>query len=201
MADQIKELIEKINQEGVAAAKEKAGQIESQAKAQAEMILQKANSQARKIVEEAQEKVARMQESSEASLKQAGRDVMLVLKSQINKTLQDLIAAEVSASLNPEELAKIIEGLVKEYCSQGNKGVIVYLSAEDKKRLEGLFLRKLKDELKKGIELRSQEDIQAGFIISFDAGKSSFDFSNKALVDYIGLSLKAKVAEFFKDAK
>jgi V/A-type H+-transporting ATPase subunit E len=201
MADQIKELIEKINQEGVAAAEEKARQIESQAKAQAEMILQKANNQAKKLIEEAQEKVKRMQESSEASLKQAGRDVMLALKSQIDQTLQKLISAEVSASLNPEELGKIIEGLVKEYCARENKGAIVYLSAEDKNKLEGLFLKRLKDELKKGIELRSQDEIQSGFIISFDAGKSSFDFSNKALCDYIGLSLKSKVAELLKDTK
>jgi V/A-type H+-transporting ATPase subunit E len=201
MSDQIKELIEKINQEGVQAAEDKARQIEAQAKAHAEMIVQKANSQAKKILEEAQEKVARMQESSEASLKQAGRDVMLTLKSQINQTLQNVISAEVSESLNPEELAKIIEGLAKEYSSSNNKGAIVYLSAGDKNKVEGLFLKKLKDELKKGIELRSQEDIRAGFIISFDAGKSSFDFSDKALVEYIGLSLKAKVAELLKDTK
>jgi V/A-type H+-transporting ATPase subunit E len=200
MADQIKELIEKINQEGFAAAEGKARQIESQAKSQAEMILQKANSQANKIVEEAQEKVRRMQESSETSLKQSGRDVMLALKSQINQTLQNLISAEISASLNPEELAKIIEGLAKEYSARDNKGAIVYLSAGDKNKLESLFLKKLKDELKKGIELRSQEDIRSGFIISFDAGKSSFDFSDKALVEYIGATLKAKVAELLKDA-
>jgi V/A-type H+/Na+-transporting ATPase subunit E len=201
MADQIKELIEKINQEGVAAAEEKARQIESQAKAQAEMAVQKANSQAKKIVEEAQEKVKRMQENSEASLKQAGRDLMLTLKIRINQTLENLISAEISACLNPEEMGKIIEGLIKEYCAKENKGTIVYLSAEDQSKLEGLFLTRLKDELKKGIELRSQEDIRSGFIISFDAGKSSFDFSNKALVDYIGLSLKAKVAELLQDTK
>jgi vacuolar-type H+-ATPase subunit E/Vma4 len=142
-----------------------------------------------------------MQESSEASLKQAGRDIMLALKSQIYQALQNLISAEVSAALNPEELGKIIEGLIKEYCARENKGAIVYLSAEDKNKLEGLFLKRLKDELKKGIELRSQEDIRSGFIISFDAGKSSFDFSNKALCDYIGLSLKSKVAELLRDTK
>ncbi len=201
MADQIKELIEKINQEGVLAAEEKAGQIESQAKARAEMILQKANSQAKKILEEAQEKVSRMQESSEASLKQSGRDVLLALKSQVNQILQNIISAEVSAALNPQELAKIIESLAKEYCARENKGAIIYLSPEDKNKLESLFLNRLKDELKKGIELRSQDDIRAGFIISFDAGKSSFDFSDKALVEYIGLSLKAKVAELFKETK
>ena len=201
MADQIKELIEKINQEGVAAAEEKARQIESRAKAQAETILQKADSQAKKIIEDAQEKVKRLQESSEASLKQTGRDVLLGLKRQIEETLQKLISSDVSAALNSEELSDIIAALVKEFCGRENKDVIVYLSGEDKNKLEGHFLARLKSELKKGIELRAQEDIQSGFIISFDAGKSSFDFSGQALAEYIGSSLKNKVAQLLKDAK
>jgi V/A-type H+-transporting ATPase subunit E len=199
MADQIKELIEKINQEGVQAAEERGRQIESQAKAQAEMIVHKANSQAKKMIEEAEEKVARMQQSSEASLKQSGRDVLLALKSRISQLLQKIIATEIRASLNADELSRIIESIAKEYCAKENKGAIIYLSAEDKNKLEAHMLNKLKDEIKKGIELRSQDDIQSGFVISFDEGKSSFDFSDKALVEYIGQSLKSNVAELLKD--
>jgi V/A-type H+-transporting ATPase subunit E len=201
MADQIKELIEKINQEGVQAAQEKAGQIEAEAQAKADLILQKANSQARKIVEEAQEKISLMQRSSQASLSQAGRDVILALKRRISQILGKLIAADVSSALNPEELSRIIATLIKEYSGRENKGAVIYLSPEDKNKLEGHFLEKLKSELKKGVELRSQEDIRAGFIISFDSGKSNFDFSDKALSEYIGSSLRSRVAEILKDIK
>ena len=199
MADQIRELIEKINQEGVQAAEEKARQIEERSKAEAQMIVQRANSQAKKIIEEAQEKVSRMQDSAQDSLKQAGRDVLLALRSRINQILKNIVAEEVSAILSPEELAKIIEGIVKEYSARESKDVVIRLSGKDRNKLEGHLVSRLKKELKKGIELRSEEDIQGGFIISFDEGKSSFDFSDKALVEYIEKAISFKVAEFFKD--
>ena len=75
----------------------------------------------------------------------------------------------------------------------------MYLKEQDKIKLEGHFLNKLKGELKKGIELRGQADIQAGFIISFDSGKSHFDFSDKALAQYLGSYVKPKVAEILRE--
>ena len=201
MADQIKELIEKINQEGVQAAQEKAREIEDLAQQKAEIIMRKADAQDKKITEDGQDKGNRLQESSQAALKQAARDLLLSLKKEIVALLERLMVKDVSAALTPEELSRIIAGVIKEYCGQENNEVIVYLKDFDKNKLEGHFLSKLKDELKKGIELRQQEDIHAGFIISFDAGKSHFDFSDKALAQYLGTYLKPKVAELFKDTK
>ena len=56
MAEEIKELIEKIQQEGIQIAEDKARQIEAQAREQAEEILLEAKQQAAKIISEAEEK-------------------------------------------------------------------------------------------------------------------------------------------------
>ncbi len=197
MADQIKELIEKINQEGVQAAQEKAREIEADARGKAEIILEEANARAKKTIEEAQDKVNQLQASFHATLKQSARDLVLALKREIIALLGRLLAAEVSDILTADELSRIIAGIINEYHSHENDKVIVYLKESDKNKLEGHFLNKLKDELKKGIELRQQADIHAGFIISFDAGKSRFDFSDKALAQYLSSYLKPKVAELF----
>ncbi len=201
MADQIKELIEKINQEGIQAVQEKAREIESQAHQKAEAIVRKAEAQARVIIENAQDKVNSLQESSQVILKQAARDLLLTLKAEITVLLERLITKDVGAALLPETLFQIISGVIKEYVSGENKGVIVSLSDSDKNKLDGYFLNKLKDELKKGVELRHQEDIQAGFIISFNAGKSHFDFTDRALAQYLSSFLKPQIAELFKDVK
>lgn len=199
MADQIKELIEKINQEGVQAAREKAGEIEADARQKAEKILEDADIRAKKIIEQAQDKVNQMQASSQASLKHSARDLLLALKIEIIALLERLVKADVSAALTIEELSRIIAGMIKEYHSHENDKVIVYLKDSDKNKLEGHFLNKLKEELKKGIELRQQADIHAGFIISFDAGKSHFDFSDKALAQYLSSYLKPQMLKLFKD--
>lgn len=201
MADQIKELIKKIQEEGVGAAQQEARKIQQDASQQAQAVLEKANSQAKKILEEAEEKIKRLEASSQSTLKQAGRDLLLSLKKEIMAMLERLIAAEVRAALTPEELAKIIATLIKEYCRQEHKEIIIYLKEEDRDKLEKHFLNKLKGELKKGIELRGEDSIHAGFVISFDAGKSHFDFSDKALALYLGSYLKPKAAELFKDSK
>ncbi len=201
MADQIKELIEKINQEGVHSAQEKAREIETVALEKAEMIVAKANTQAKKIMEGAHDEVKRLQESTQAMLKQSARDLLLTLKLEIVALLERLIAAEVSSGLTPEELSRLIEVVIKDYCGQENKEIIIYLKDSDKIKLKGHFLNKLKDTLKKGVELRQKEDIHGGFIISFDGSKSNFDFSNEALAQYLGSCLKPKIAELFKDIK
>jgi V/A-type H+-transporting ATPase subunit E len=198
MADQIKELIEKINREGVQAAEEKARQIEQDARAKAGMILQKTEVQSKKMIEEAQDRIDSMQASSRAALQQAGRDLVLSLKQEISEMLERMIVADVSAALAPDALAMIITALVKEYCRGQDTEVLVYLKEQDKRVLEGGFLNKLKGELKKGIELRAQDDIQAGFVISFDSGKSHFDFTDRSLAQYLGAQVKPKLAEILK---
>lgn len=201
MTEQIKELIEKINQEGIQAAQEKAREIQEHARGKAEIIIEEANAKAKTIIEEAQYKVNHLQASSQATLKQSARDLLLALKIEIISLLERLVRADVSAALTIEELSLIIAGIIKEYHSPENDKVIIYLKDSDKNKLEGHFLTKLKDELKKGIELRQQADIHAGFIISFDCGKSQFDFSDKALAQYLSSYLKPKVVELFENLK
>ncbi len=194
MADQIRALIDKINQEGVQAAEEKAREIESRAQEKAAAIVSRANAEAKKILEEAGEKVRRMEASSQASLKQAGRDLLLVLKQEVLELLAKIIAADVGKVISEEELSKILTELIKQYAAQQTSAVTVYLSEQDKKKLEGRFISRLKEDTKKGVELKGRDDIRAGFVISFDAGRSQFDFTDAALAEYIGSSLKPAVA-------
>ena len=60
MTEDIKSLIEKINQEGVEAAEAKAGEIQKQAERQAEEILTRARKEAERLVAEAAEKIKAM---------------------------------------------------------------------------------------------------------------------------------------------
>ncbi|MFA5099565.1 MAG: V-type ATP synthase subunit E, partial [Candidatus Omnitrophota bacterium] len=110
MADQIKELIEKIQAEGVQAAQDKAAEIENEARQKADWIVQKAQAQAKKIAADGQDAAARMQASGQAALQQSGRDVLLSLKKEIGAMLQRVIASQVAAVLTAEELSRIIAG-------------------------------------------------------------------------------------------
>ena len=47
--------------------------------------------------------------------------------------------------------------------------------------------------MEKKIILKPAEEISGGFTISFDNGKSCYDFTDKALAEYIGTYLKPKL--------
>lgn len=200
MAKEIKELIEKIQQEGIFAAESKARQIEEEAQKKAKEIILKAESQAKKTIAGAKEEAAKQEEAARVSLKQAGRDTLLSLRKEINAMLERIVVLRAKEVLQPHELAKIIASLIKEYTVKEKAGIEILLKKEDLEKLEKELFADLKDAARKGITLKPAEDITGGFIISFDSGKSHYDFTDKALAGYIAGYLQPKLAEVLKGA-
>jgi len=198
MTEDIQSLIEKINQEGVQAAEAKAREIENQARVKADQIIARAKSEADKMLVEANERISKMQEKEKALLSQAGRDLLLVLHQELNAMLDRLVVQELRASLAPEQMFKILSSIIQSACKQDKTEILVSLNKDDAEALENAFLAKLKEETKKEIVLKHSDGIRAGFVISFDAGKSQFDFSDQALSEYLGTYLKPKLKEILQ---
>jgi len=198
MAEELKELIEKIHREGIQAAQNKAAEIEAQAHQKANRIIQEAGSKAKALIDEAQKENAKRAQETRDLLKQAGRDFTLSLRKEIHSMLQAFVLGRIREALKPVELAKILSSLIKGYDKE-MPSITVSLKKEDLDALGAGFLDEFKDSLKEGIILRPSEDITGGFIISYDAGKSYFDFTDKALAEYIVSQLKPKLADILKD--
>ena len=200
MAEEIRDLIEKINKEGIRAAEEKAQIIESAAKQRADEILSLAKREAEEIVAAAKDRVRREDEKEKILLAQAGRDLLLSLRKEINAMLDCIVVAEVRDALTPEALSGIISGAVRNYCSAKQGNVTVFLNNGDLEILDKHFMNKLSEETKKTIILRPSKEISGGFTISFDEGKSCHDFTDRALADNIGTLLKPKLNQILRDA-
>lgn len=199
MAEEIKELIEKIRSEGVKAGEDKARTIELDALKRARQTIADAEAEAKRILSEARESISRSEESSRSSLKQAARDVIIGLKKEILALLNRITLSSVHKTLTAEETAKLITHLIKE-CKTKDKGeVIISLKKEDAEKLANVVISGLSDELKKSIVLKPSEDIHGGFTISYDHGKSYYDFTDKALAEYIGSYIRPKLSEMLKE--
>ena len=199
MAEEIKELIEKIRSEGVRAGEDKAKAIELDALKRARQITADAEVEAKRLLSEARESISRSEESSRSSLKQAARDVIIGLKKEMLVALNKITLSHVHKTLTAEETGKLIAHLLKE-CKAKDKGdVIVSLKKEDADKLAGLFMSELSDELKKHLVLKPSEDMRGGFTISYDHGKSYYDFTDRALAEYIGSYIRPKLSEILKD--
>ena len=112
--------------------------------------------------------------------------------------LDRLITLRLREEFSPGAMSRIISSIIKNYKGTMEDDVIVSLNKEDLKKIENDFFAKLKTEVKKGITLKQADDIQAGFLISYDDSKSHYDFTDKGLAEYISLYLKPKLAELLK---
>jgi vacuolar-type H+-ATPase subunit E/Vma4 len=199
MAEELKDLIEKIQEEGVKAGEEKARKIEADAKKQASAIIERAKKEAARTAEEAVGRAADAEASGRAVLKQAGRDLILSLKKEICATLDRIVASHAHKALEPAEMTRIIATLVKEHAAEAESDIVISFKKEDLEKLEKGLLSELRAEVKKGLILKTSDEIQGGFIISYDAGKSYYDFTDKALARYIAASLRPKLAEILDE--
>ncbi|MCM8797026.1 MAG: hypothetical protein NC923_04005 [Candidatus Omnitrophica bacterium] len=197
MAEEIKNLIEKIRREGIEEAEAQARKIQEEATKKAEEIISQATAEAQKIISRAKEEADKTVRNGKIALGQAARDLIISLKNEINALLQKIIVSHIQASLTAQELGRILSEIIKSP-PKTQAEIVVSLNKEDFNKLQGHFLGVLKEEIKNGILLQVSDDIKAGFIISFDAGKSYFDFTDKALAEYIAARINPKLAELFK---
>ncbi len=202
MAQHIQELIDKIKSEGVEAAQQKAKEIEAQASRKAQEIIQSAQTQASQMIAQANETIKKNEAASRMALSQVSRDMLLKLRKEISVILNRVITQNVAGALTTEHLANIIETSIKNFLhsSTDEKDIRVTLSQEDLEKLKHGFIAKLQKELKNGIKFQSSEDIHKGFTISFDEGKSSFDFSEASLAEYLGSYLNQEIALLLKES-
>jgi len=200
MAEEIRDLIEKINQEGIRAAEEKAQNIEAAAKQRADDILAQARLEAEEMIAAAKDRIRREDEKGKTLLAQAGRDLLLSLRKEINAMHGRIVVSDIQQALTPEALFRLVSEVVKNYSAGESSDITVFLKKEDLQTLEKNFLYKLMEETKKKIILRPAEEISGGFTISFDSGKSCYDFTDKALADYIGTYVKPKLNQILKEA-
>ena len=200
MSQQVQELIDKIKEEGLQAADQKAREIEEQAKRNAQGILNEANKRAQELLLDAEEEIRKKQEASRTALQQASRDTLLSLKKEVQKILQRIVATQIADALTPQKLSDIIAQVIHKAIDgkSADAGVEGVLSPEDLKELRDGFLAKLQNQLKHPVHFQASEDIGKGFTVSFDQGKSSFDFSEAALAEYLSVYLNEELAALLK---
>jgi len=200
MAERLKELLEKINKEGVQAAEEKKREIESKAEGDAKRIIEKAKKEAKKIIEDAELKAKKTAQATEASLRQGARDLILSLKDEIRKILDNIIVAETQEAMSSEDVVDILTRLIEKYIDKKGEtsDIKILLKKEDLDKLKKGLMLKLKEKSKLGIEFKSSPNINAGFSISFDKGKSYFDFTDEGLSEALSTYLNPELKKLLK---
>jgi len=155
-----------LREDGVEGARQEAEKIISEAKRRAQQIIDEATSAAKELKHDAQEEITRKLQRSEAEMKLAARDLILIVKKKIEAVATGLLLEKVSTSLEAEEVIKMS---IAEIIKQQKPGLAWELKtgkALAKSVVEDLFKKagarvKLAEGLgKAGFELRQADSAE-----------------------------------------
>ena len=113
--------------------------------------------------------------------------------------LNKVAAAGIRQALSGQAIADIVYGMVHAGVdAQG--GVVIEVKDSDLRTVMEALFPKLSEAVRAGITLKASEQIAGGFTISFDAGRSQFDFTDTALAEYLSASLRPALADILRGA-
>lgn len=198
---QLQELIDKIKKDGVVTAETEAAKIVEASEKKAESIIADAQAKAAEIIKNAKAETERMEKASEEAIIQAGRNMLLSFKDSLIGELDGLIKAETEKAESKEVLTKLIPETVKAWAKNADASELsVLLSEKDLKILESALTSELKAEVSKGLEIKPDKTLSAGFRIGVKNGAAYYDYSADSLAEMFAAYLNPKVAALLKTA-
>lgn len=188
MAEELQQLLEKIQHDGVEKANAEAATILAKAKADAAAILKDAESKAAAFRAQAETDAKAFEERAQKTISQAARDTVLEVKDAIGRMLEKLLAKDVAAALaDPSEAAKLALAAVNELGSNADVAAGEKLAAALKAQLAA--------DAKAGVKVVLDESVGTGFSIRLDGGRVEHDFSEAAIVAALAKRLRPDLAK------
>lgn len=192
MAEELQQLLEKIQHDGVEKANAEAAVILAKAKDEAAAILKDAEAKAAACRTQAETDAAAFEARARKTVQQAARDTVIEVKNGLAKLLEDLLAKDVAAGLaNPAEAAKLALAAVKEL---GSTQVDV---AAGEKLVDALRAQ-LAATAASGVKVVLDESVGAGFSLKLDNGRVEHDFSEAAIVAVLAKRLRPDLARLLQ---
>jgi V/A-type H+/Na+-transporting ATPase subunit E len=199
MSMQVQELIDKIKQEGVAAAEREAEKIVAAAEEKAARLVRQARSEAEAYKAQAEKEIKKQEAASRDALKQAARDILIGLKKQITAQFEAVLADSVEDVLTAELTEKLILNLVNAWAAEGEAGLQVVLSSRDAKNLGAALKEKLAQRFREGVEIVPSPKVSKGFRIGGSDG-GLYNFTAEGIAEVLGETLSAELAGTLREA-
>ncbi len=198
---QLQELIDKIKKDGVSNAESSARKIISDAETKAASIISDAEAKADSIIKNAKAETERMEKASEDAITQAGRNLIISFRDGINKELSAIVTYETEKAMDKDMLKKLIPETVKAWATNASaEDLSILLPAKDLKALEASLKIALKTRVSKGLEIKSDASLSAGFRIGSKNGAAFYDFSAEEVANLFSSYLNPKTTELMKKA-
>jgi vacuolar-type H+-ATPase subunit E/Vma4 len=204
VAEKLQGLLEKIRTEGLEKAEAEKQKIIDDAKKEAQEITKKAKAEAEEIIKKAKEDAGSLEKRSETAVKQASRDIMLKLKGELQKRLENIVHNLSNESMTPEFMGELIKNMADAFSkndSSSDLSLEILTSSKDCEKLAELLKGNLAKNFKETPEVFSSSDVGGGLKIGFKGNDVFFDFTDDAICDLICAYVSPKLAELLEPAK
>lgn len=196
---QLQDLIDKIKKDGVKVAEDTATKIENEAQTKASDIVADAQKRADDLLKNAKSEIARLEKSSQDAIAQACRNMLLTFRDSLTAQLDAFIATQTAKAYSSDMLKTLVPEVVKAWGKNKDADKLeVLLSEKDCKTLQNGFQSALKEQIAKGLEIRPDKTVQAGFRIGVNNGAAFYDYSAESVADLFASYLNPRIAAIMK---
>lgn len=201
MDQKLKELTEKLYNEGVAKGTQQADQIVADAQQKAEEIEAQARAKAEAIVADAEKKAADLEKNTRSELQLASRQMISALEQEVtNRVNGSIVSASVEAATGDQAfIQELILAAVTNWAEK--QDLLVVVPDNRKKEVEDFFAAKAKALLDKGLAIDAVNNIKAGFQIGPADGSYKVSFTQEDFIAFFKEFIRPKVVELLFDRK
>lgn len=196
----LKELIDKIKDQGIKSAEAQGQEILDSAKEKAQHILDEAKKKAAAEIAKAKEEADRLEASAKASISQAGRDLLLALEKKVIALFESVVDSSVKAEFGGDTLKNAIVAVVSNWEKGSDAALDVLLNEKDLKALESNLKSALSAQIKKGVEIKTAPNVNKGFLLGEKDGSAYYNFTAEGLAEMIGEYLNPKLSQIMREA-
>jgi len=194
MTQDLQQLLEKIQKDGVDKAKAEAEKIVGEARAQAKTLVENAQTEAAKIKAAARQEAEAFERRAEETVRQSARDTVLGVEKAVTALLTRLLLDEVNAAMaKPELAASLAADAVRAYLD--GKGTIELSASEP---LADHLRATLAANAAQGVSVVTDEATGSGFRVRLANGRIEHAFTGAAVADALAKQLRPRLAALLK---
>ena len=194
MTQDLQQLLEKIQRDGVDKAQAEADTLLAAARNQAKATVEAAREEAAKVKAEARQEAEAFERRAEETIRQSARDTVMNVEKAVTALFTGLLLKEVNAALGDADLvAKLAAEAVRAYI--GGKGGIEVAAVA---RLAEVLRAKLSAEAADGLTVVTDETTGAGFRVRLANGRIEHTFTGAAVAETLAKQLRPRLATLMK---
>lgn len=193
MDAKIRELTDKIFNEGVEKGKLEADRLVADAQSKSDEMLNQAKAEAERIIREAEKRSDELKKNVEAELKLYAAQTLDALKASVANSITDKIAQGnvKAAAEDPNFMREVIRKIVENW-TPGNDVVI---ETADAKGLEEYFASNAKDLLNKGVTINEVAGTATNFVLKPADSSYKIQFGEEELKSFFQSFLRPRLVE------